>query len=763
MSKELRELQHRQIRENPPNPCHPHSHKTRKMTHLNKYHIRQQDQTDCGVAALKAGLRYHGSDASLERLRELSGTSIQGTSMLGLFQAANQLGLKAEGFEADIENLKSVKELCILHVLMEERLQHYVVCYGYDPEEDVFLIGDPGKRSVEALFPDDLDKIWVSKALLRIQPTGQLMKTKEEKWARWNWLSQFVEPDMNLLGVALAIGIAIAILGLSTAIFSQKLLDDILPSGDKLRLFAGTALLAFLLLVKGGFGYIRQLFLLRQSKDFNIRIIDFFYGALLHLPKFFFDNRKTGDLIARMNDTGRIQRTISRIVSSVMIDLLLVLVATVAVFFYHWAIGLIALGWIPVFAWIVYRFHPQILKGQRQVMAAYAHNESNYVDTIQGAGEIKIANRQGIFSAITHKVYSLFQQAIFDLGKVGIRFNLATELSAAIFLTIIILASSLWVLKGILTIGAIIAILQMTGIIMGSAGQLAMANIQLQEARVAFDRMQEFTTIPREFDTDADQQMKGIDIFQRLEAKNLSFRFPGRKRLLEDISFEVQKGEMIAILGESGCGKSTLLQVLQKFYLPEEGSLSLNGESSWGSLSTAKWRDLLGVIPQQIKLFNGSLIDNILLGKAVEDPKELEMFMLEYGFDPYFKKFPNGYSTILGEQGVNISGGQQQIVALARALWHKPQLLLLDEPTAALDRNTERFVLDLLNKIKKDTAIILLTHRISTAKDTDRIYVIEEGRIAAQGDHHSLLTGSNLYADAWADLGVIAPVLWEHG
>lgn len=718
---------------------------------MKTFHIQQQGQADCGVACLKAALRLFGGNASLERIRELSGTAQTGTTLLGLLQGAKALGMEAEGYEADIISLQDCKELCILHVMMDHQLQHFVLCYGYDETKAQFKIGDPAKAVIEYWGVNQLEEVWKSKSLLMLKPTDQIVEVRHQQLDQWKWLVHFVKEDLNLLGLALALGLGIAILGLSTAIFSQKLLDDILPAKSSEKLIMGVLLLFFLLLVKSGFSYLRQFFLLKQSKDFNIRIIDYFYNALLHLPKSFFDSRKTGELIARMNDTSRIQRTISTVTSNSMIDLLLLLVATVAIFWYNGYLGWIALLWIPIYGWIVYRFHPRIVKGHREVMESYAKNESNYVDTIQGIGVIKVNNKQSIFSRITKNIYGFFQYRIFELGKISIQFSFFTEAFAGIFISTIILISSLQVLNGNLSIGGVMAILQMVGMMMGAASSLALLNIHLQEAKIAFDRMYEFTHLQDEYTSELEGSKSIISPLEELRVKDLSFRFPGRKRLLQQLDFSIRKGEIIAVLGESGSGKSTLLQILQKFYTTEAGSIKVNG-IDLDLVSTVNWRKQLGVVPQQIKLFSGNLIDNILLGDQVEDLTLLEAFFQNYGFDQYFCKFPNGYATLLGEQGVNISGGQKQLVGLARALWKKPSLLLLDEPTAALDRDSEHFVLALLEKLKSELGVLLLTHRISTAKNADRIYILENGSIEQYGNHFELLESDNLYSRAWGDL-----------
>jgi ATP-binding cassette subfamily B protein len=434
-----------------------------------------------------------------------------------------------------------------------------------------------------------------------------------------------------------------------------------------------------------------------------------------------------------------------------MIDVLLVIVASAAIMMYDWKVGLVCLAWLPVFAVIVFRYHKPIVSGNKEVMQAHALNESNYVDTIHGIEVIKQNNKQQVFSSMTNTIYRVFQEKILSLGKLGIGFGLVTEVVSTLFVVGVILWSSLHVLGGDLSIGGMMAILQMVGMLMASASSIAVTNIQLQEAKVAFDRMYEFTTVGSEEEEDRLSANAQIQSCEDLKIEHLAYSYPGRLPLLEDISLSVKRGEWVAILGESGCGKSTLLQILQKFYTPLSGKILVNG-IDLTLVDRNSWRDRIGVVPQEIKIFNGSLIDNIILGAVVKDVSTLEKFFQYYGFDDFFTGFPQGYASILGEEGINLSGGQKQMVGLARALYKNPDVLLLDEPTSALDRNTELFVLRLLSRLKQNTAIIMMTHRIRTAKEADRIYIIEEGRIRSRGDHHSLMGEENLYSLAWSDL-----------
>lgn len=557
------------------------------------------------------------------------------------------------------------------------------------------------------------------------------------------------------MSLALVLGIFVSILSLATAIFTQKLIDEILPAEDTLKLFVGLGLLGVLLLAKSGLSYIRQLFLIRQSRDFNNRIINTFYSSLLKLPVPFFFNRKTGDLIARMNDTRRLQRTITYIFSEVMIDMLLVLVASVFIMTYSVSLSLFVLLSMPLFFLLTWQYNDPILKGQREVMKAHSANESNYVDTIQGITTIKTGNRESFISNITKKIYGFFQNQIYGLGKVGISFTFWADIISAFFMIGMLGISSMLVLQDEMLVGALVAIFQMSSQLLPSANRLALTNIRLQEARVAFDRMHEFTSLEPEYSKIIEAK-KELESVESIHVSDISFRFPGRSPLLRDISFAVKKGEMIALLGESGCGKITILQILQRFYEPENRSIKFNEDIRWGELSVKGWRNHLATVPQDIKIFSGTLLDNICLGD-VQEEEEVEQvieFCKEYGFSKYFEGFPQQYATILGEEGTNISGGQQQLVALARALYQEPDLLLLDEATSAMDRETEQDMLRQLMELKDQMGIILVTHRVRSVKLADQIYILNDGKISEQGSPQQLVMGDNLFSHSLEGLSV---------
>lgn len=691
---------------------------------------RQHDAKDCGVACLLSIIRFHGGDNTLENLRQMSGTSLQGTSLLGLQQAAEKLGFMAEAFEAEgIDNLSEAQFPLILHVLIDERLLHYVVLYGIN--NNSYLIGDPARGIIE-ISRKELEEIWQSKVLLQLVPNEKFVVVKTQTKRKIDWLKSLLKEDLNILAIAAILGIVIAVLNLSTAIFSQKLIDDILPSNKMNKLFWGISLLAILLLVKSGLGYIRGFFLTRQSRDFNSRMASKFYDSILWLPKSFFDNRKVGEIIARMNDTRNIQSVISFLAGSVVIDVLVVIASLIFLFKYSLIGGFISFAAIPMFGFLVWRYTKPIIKHQQEVMTSYARSESHLVDTISGISSIKSASKEGVFSIITKQIHLFFQKSVYDLGILANRYSMWLEIVNAMLIISIIAVSSYLVLSKQILVGEMMAIIGISSSYFGAISRLSTTNIQIQQAKVAFDRMFEFTSLKPEFDVkNSDIENQTLN-FQAIYIKNLSFRFPGRPQLLKNVSLEAKKGSISSIQGEIGSGKSILIQILQKFYSYESGQIIVEANNKymeWDEINIFDWRKIIAVVPQQVKIFNGTLLDNICLGNVQEEYSKIIDFCKELGFDTYFSMLPQGYLTIIGEEGVNLSGGQQQLVALARALYSNPQLLFLDEFTSGMDKKTETFAIDVIKKLKDKIAVIFITHRKQTALLADKTYILQDGNI----------------------------------
>ncbi len=691
-----------------------------------KFPTLQLDRSDCGVACLSSIIIFYKGHVNIEKLRELSGTTQQGTTLLGLYQGAMKCGFNAKGTETGIGYLKTIERPCILHVVVDGVLQHYVVCYGC--KNGVFSIGDPALGMLQ-YSEEQLEAIWKSRVLLELEPT-ESFKTKESvHLQKRKWHVFLIRPDLSLLTLIAILALIFSFSGIAISVFLQQLLDNILPAANLHKLIAGFTLLTLIFTLRGFINYLRGHLLNLQNREFNSRLIDHFYSSLLFLPRFFFSNRKTGELVARMEDTARIQSVLAFVFGDLVRDVLYTAVSIVFIFYYSAKVGLIVIFFIPVLFLIALYYHKSVVHQQREVMKSNAKKTSHYINTLNGIDTVKTFNKEREFSVNNKRIYGVYQDKLFLLSGVGIRLQLASDLVSIFLIVSVLSASSFLVLSRQLKIGELTALVSISSAMLPAIGSLAFANTRLQGAKVAFDRMFEFTSIEPEYGTGED--LSAAISFQSLLLGSISFGFPGRRPLLKRVSMEIHRGKITVLVGESGEGKTSLFNLLLRFYPFDSGTMLLN-DIPMHEVPIPGWRDMIGVVPQEISIFNGTVAENICFGSATQDLPACAQFCIEYGFDRFFNSFPQRYETMLGEEGINISGGQKQMIALARALYKRPQVLLLDEPTSAMDRNTEQFVIQLLARLKDEMGIFIITHRINLAGFADLVFVLENGIVSQQ-------------------------------
>ncbi|HCO20626.1 MAG TPA: peptidase C39 [Flavobacteriaceae bacterium] len=692
-------------------------------TQIKKTFSLQKDLTDCGVGCLQSLVRYYGGEVSLETLREKSGTSKTGTTLLGLYQCANAIGFDADGCEADINALIEHGEPVILHVIIDQKYEHYVICYSYNHHGDSkFLIGDPAK-GLEYWSKEELEKVWVSKTCLTLKPNEFFEKKEKTNSEKKQWLINLVKEDQESIYTIIVLGVVFTLLGMSMSIFSQKLIDDILPKKKLNVLLLSIGFLSFLLFARVIIQALREFYIIKQSKEFNQRINKTFFSSLLHLPKMFFDTRKIGDFVARLNDTQRIQTVIKHLITNTAVDILGVLISIGFLFYYSWKLAIVCLVISPLIFYIIFRFNKQIIESQKSVMQSYSINEANYIDSIRGIDVIKGFGKQDLFLKRNILIFGNFQTKIFELGRLNLKIALYSGLALVVFLIAILGFSSYNVLNNEIKVGELMAIIGIASSLLSSITNLALVSIPIQEAKVAFDRMFEYSSIPKE-------KTEGLEVsnIARIEVKNLDFRFNGRSKLLNDVSLKLEKGKITCLLGESGSGKTTFAEILQKNYIQEKGEIIINRSINLNEISISNWRKHISVVPQNIQLFNGTVLENIILDEHLDEQKLQSVINL--GFEKFINSLPQNMLTIVGEEGVNLSGGQKQLLGWMRALYHNPQFLILDEPTSSLDKENRDFIYKLIDKLKDTTIIFIISHHLEDLKNisTD-IYLLKDTRL----------------------------------
>lgn len=565
------------------------------------------------------------------------------------------------------------------------------------------------------------------------------------------WFYTVFIKDVDLLCWTLFLGLLSAIFGLAISVFSQKLIDEIIPSHNLTYLTIGLGIATCLALIKIGISFIQQYLGLIHSKVFNLSLIDKYFNHLLQLPKSFFDEQKTGGLISRMNDSASIQQTVSYLANGLIMHIITLIVSCSVLFYYSITIGIIALLSFPLFLSIAILFKEKLATKSREAMVANAQKESNYISTIQNIDLIKTHNKHTMFSRMNYATYGEFQDRQFVLGKTGLTLGIMAESIGAMVYMVMLSYASYQVLTGGLTIGEFSATLGIATGMLGPIGALGMALLHLQGANIAFDRMYEFISLEPEFNVDEDKSKEVVEKINTIEFKNVAFSYSKENSLIKNLNFSIKSGEIVSIFGKNGCGKSTLLNLIMSLHKCQSGEILFNGIEST-KLSIANVRDKIAVVAQQSKLFDRSVIENICFDFENPDKVAIIDYLNTLGFGEYIMHMQNGYETVINENGQNLSGGQKQIISLARAMCKKPDILLLDEPTASLDGDAEMLVMKILKNYVQYGMVIMVTHKLKPARESNRILVFEGGEIGTEGNHCELLLSNNFYSQRYLEL-----------
>lgn len=701
--------------------------------------VRQYDQVDCGPAALLTILRYWGGDASLVRVRELACTDAQGSSLLCLQNAARALGLEATGATGSYEELMKVEEPCIAHVVMDGRLHHFVVVFR--AERDRVVVGDPG-RGVVTMTPEAFRAVWVREAVLLLKPGPQLCRAPAPHWLRW--ISTHFRREETWLLQSLFLGLVYTALGLLTSVFVQWLIDRFIPGKRLDAILATGAFLLLLQALRAGAGFLRQRFLVELNKRVSLTVTGEFLTHIFHLPARFFDTRKKGDITARIHDAVKIQQALLRVVGSTLIDVLIIAGSLGFLFFLAPPIAWLALASIPVYAAILILATRKIKQQQREVMSGFAHVEASYIDSLDGIGEIRGFNAARVFTAINARLFGNFQEHTEQLGVTQARVGLYAELSGGALMMGSLVMGAVMVIRGELQLGQMMAAYSLLAGMLPATAQLVDANIALQGASVAATRLMDLLLV----DTEMPGGPEPFRLDHGLALQAGRFVWPKGQRLLHGVELELPRGQLTALCGLSGAGKSTLVKILERTYPLSAGRLLVDGGDA-ASISLEQWRDNVVTVPETVKIFNGTLADNLLVGRDIPGPAWLPGRLEELGFAPFLGRFAAGLMTPVGEDGRQLSSGERQVVGLIRALLKEPAVLIMDEGINAIDVQISGMILRTLTRYAREHAVLLISHNLRTLLGADRVYLLEGGTIVESGNPSELLDRPGRFRELW--------------
>ncbi len=706
-----------------------------------KVTIKQHDITDCGAACL-ASIAYD-LQIPIARIRQYAGTDKKGTNVLGLLEAAEKLGFEAKGVRGDFDSLFKIPKPSIAHVIVNQKLQHYVVIY--EVTKTHIKIMDPGDGKIHKKPHEEFKKEWTG-VLVLLLPKEEFA-AGNEKVSVYKRFWYLLRPHKFVLLQALVGAVIYTLLGFSTAIYVQKITDFVLVGGNTKLLNLLGVIMLVLLVLQFIIGIFKDVFLIKSGQQIDVRLILGYYKHLLKLPQQFFDTMRVGEIISRINDAVKIRTFINGVSLNLTVNVLIIVFSFALMFSYYWKLALIMLSVIPLYLVIYFIVNKLNKKTERKIMEKSADLESQLVESLNSVSTIKRFGLEDFANIKTEIRFIALLKTGYQSALNSIFSGTSSGFVSRLFTIILLWSGSYFVIDREITPGELMSFYAILGYFTGPVASLIGANKQIQNALIAADRLFEIIDLERE-DSENKIVLKKKNIAD-IEFKNVDFRYGTRVEVFKDFNLNIPKGKITAIIGESGSGKSTLMSLLQNIYPIQKGNI-LIGDNDLKYIDNRSLRDLVSVVPQKIDLFAGNVIENIAIGEFAPDMKRVTHICKAIGILEFVENLPNGFGTYLGENGATLSGGQKQRIAIARALYKKPEILVLDEATSSLDSSSENYIQKTVSNLReKNKTIIIIAHRLSTITNADKIVVLDKGKVLEEGPHQKLYQEKGAYYNLW--------------
>ena len=696
--------------------------------------VQQLEYTDCGPACVAMVLRYLGREVTLEEVREATGGGgREGSSALALIRGAEWYGLRGRGLSLEIEHLRYLPVGTILHW----ELNHFVV-FERVTRKGVEVV-DPA-RGRRILDEAELRKGFTGVAI--VFEKTDTFQPKKASTGRFRWYFQQLRGQSKVLTRIVVTSLLLRIFALAFPLVTAVVVDRVIPRGDiNLMLVVGIGL-GGLLVFQTISTLVRTHLLLQLRTNLDTRLTLGFVDYLSRLPYDFFQRRSTGDLLMRVNNTATVREVLTANTLSALLDGLFVIGYLGILLWLSPPLAAVAvvLGFLQVLVFVLARAKFRDLLARS--LDAQARSQSYLVEVFAGMATLKAAAAEGRAVERWSNLYVDELNAALDRGRATAKVDAITGLLTAGSPMLLLLLGALQVMNQSITLGGMLAVTAIAAGLLGPLTSMVQSALQLQLLGGYMDRIDDvLNTPPESLGIEAARAPK---LTGRVTLQNVSFKYGERSPLVvRDVSLDIRPGSTVAIVGKSGSGKSTVASLIAGMYRPAEGRILFDGHDA-ARVELRSLRRQIGVVFQQPYLFATSVRNNIAL---VEPAATLDRVMQAARIaciHDDIEAMPMGYDTILADGGSSLSGGQRQRLALARALVHKPALLILDEATSALDAETEQRVMQNLARVQ--CTRVILAHRLSTIASADLILVMEKGEIVEAGTHEELLAHNQIYS-----------------
>jgi ATP-binding cassette subfamily B protein len=700
--------------------------------------VEQAEEMDCGAACLAMLCRHHGLQVTLGKLRELANVTTQGATLDSLARAGETLGFSARGVQCTFDALQGFELPFIVHW----EGYHYVIVYGISPRQ--VWMADPAV-GFRKLSVQEFERGWSGTCLV-FTPSQDMTATAVER-SPWLRFVAYLRPYRTILVHLFLATFVIQMLGIVPPLIIQNILDGVVVHQNVSLLH----LLIVGLIIANVFSQLMAT-VRAYLANYMVRNLDFsmmagFFKHTMSLPFSFFAKRKTGDILARFQENATIRAFLTESTVTTVLNLLMVFIYFSILFVYNVKLTLILIAFvIPIMALTVLTT-PYIKQYAREVFNASTDAHSFLMEALGGVETIKGMGSERPVRLKWEKKYVKALDTQYRAQQFNILVGLASQLLNAGTTIAILWAGASLVLEHELTIGQLIAFNALMGSVLAPLMGLVALWSRLADAGVAMERLGDVLDIePEQKPSEAGSRVVLPDLQGDLKLENVYFRYGGDDTayVLENISIDMKRGELIAIVGRSGSGKTTLAKLLVGFYAPTDGKILVDGYDM-SAIDKDYYRAQVGYVMQSNLLFSGTIAENIASGDESPDRRRIEQVAKMADAHAFISKMPLGYEQVVGERGVGLSGGQVQRLCIARALYHDPRLLVFDEATSALDTQSESNIIGNMHDILAGRTAVIIAHRLSTIMRADKIVVLYEGGIAEQGRHEELLARRGMY------------------
>lgn len=703
-------------------------------------HYNQMDQMDCGATCLRIIFKYYGRAISIQRIRQLCQTNRDGVNLLGISEAAEQLGFRTYGIRLNLEQLREVELPCILHW----NQNHFVVLYRIANKK--YYISDPAAGHV-SYDETEFTKNWFSSREMHaglsliLSPGPEFYDPGEdESTAALHWSKIFTYfYKYRRLFIQLILGMLLGtLLQLVTPFLTQSVVD--IGINTKNISFINMILIAQLMLFTGStsVSFIRSWIMLHISTRVNISILTDLLIKIMKLPMSFFDLKTHGDIMQRMSDQQRIEEFLTGSTLNTLFSLVNMLVfGTLLIIYDPLIFAIFFIATILYTLWILFfmRYRRELDNKRFKISS---DNQTYMVEMIQSIKDIKLNNsekqKRWGWEALQARLFKFKVKslAISQYQSIG---SMAINQVKGILITYI---SAKSVIDGNITLGGMMAVQYIVGMVSNPVEQLLGFMQTYQDAKISLERLNEiYETQPEE--TPDKDYITTLPDEKTLVIKNLTFRYfgAGNEPIFSNFDLTFPAGKTTAIVGLSGSGKTTILKLLMRFYTYEKGEITVGGKNLQ-QISHRAWRHACGSVLQDNVIFSDTIANNIAVGEEHIDEGLLNKALEIANLQDFITEQPFGLATRIGTAGKGISQGQKQRLLIARAVYKQPDYIFLDEATNSLDANNEKVIIENLNRFFENRTVIIVAHRLSTVKNADNIVVLENGTIVEQGDHQAL-------------------------